>query len=253
MTELAQLTAQACRAGPVYRIECLLYGIRRAGREERERRSWPSRNELGGLERARVNSERQPARRAGRERQALAAACRRRGWRVLESVDEVDLAAKQRNAPGLEQALRLLESGEANALVAVKRERLDRALGELAALLASAQRQGWALVALDCAGQTTTPAASASTSVLASFARCEPRSISERTKAALAAARAQGVRLGRPPQMSEYALERIRSERAAGKSLAAIANGLDADRIPTAQGGRRWYPATVRYTLKRTG
>jgi hypothetical protein len=53
--------------------------------------------------------------------------------------------------------------------------------------------------------------------------------------------------------MSQYALERIRRERAAGRSLAAIANGLNADRIPTAQGGRRWYPATVRYTLNRTG
>ena len=51
--------------------------------------------------------------------------------------------------------------------------------------------------------------------------------------------------------MSPYALERIRRERAAGHSLAAIANGLNADRIPTAQGGRRWYPATVRYTLNR--
>src|SRR6266536_1751008 len=58
---------------------------------------------------------------------------------------------------------------------------------------------------------------------------------------------------GRPPTISEYALERIKRERAAGKSLAAIANGLNADRIPTAQGGRRWYPATVSYTLKRTG
>jgi hypothetical protein len=53
--------------------------------------------------------------------------------------------------------------------------------------------------------------------------------------------------------MSQYAIERIRRERAAGRSLAAIANGLNADRIPTAQGGRRWYPATVRYTLTRTG
>jgi hypothetical protein len=49
--------------------------------------------------------------------------------------------------------------------------------------------------------------------------------------------------------MSPYATERIRRERAAGKSLAAIANGLNADRITTAPGGRRWYPATVRYTL----
>ena len=31
----------------------------------------------------------------------------------------------------------------------------------------------------------------------------------------------------------------IRSKRAAGKSLSAIANGLNADRIPTAQGGQR--------------
>jgi hypothetical protein len=51
--------------------------------------------------------------------------------------------------------------------------------------------------------------------------------------------------------MSQYVIERIRRERAADKSLAAIANGLNADRIPTAQGGRRWYPATVRYTLNR--
>jgi DNA invertase Pin-like site-specific DNA recombinase len=169
---------------------------------------------------------------------------------VLESLDEAGLAAQERNAPGLERAL---ESAAANALVAAKFERLDQALRELATLLASAQRQGWALVGLDCAGQPPTPAAEASARVLATFARCERRSISERTKAALAVKRAQGVRLGRPPTMSPYVIERIRRERAAGRSLAAIANGLNADRIPTAQGGRRWYPATVRYTLKRTG
>jgi DNA invertase Pin-like site-specific DNA recombinase len=200
-----------------------------------------------------VSSERQPERGAGLERRALAAACRRRGWRPLELVEDAGLAAHERNRPGVEQALRVLESGEATALVAAKRERLSQALGELAALLASAQQQGWALVALDCAAQTTTPpAAEASASVLATFAHCERRSISERTRAALALKRAQGVRLGRPPQMSQHAIERIRRERAAGRSLAAIANGLNADRIPTAQGGRRWYPATVRYTLNRT-
>jgi DNA invertase Pin-like site-specific DNA recombinase len=200
-----------------------------------------------------VSSERQPERRAGRERQALAAACRARGWRPLELVEDAALAAHERSRPGVGQALRVLESGEANALVVAKRERLSQALGELAALLASAQQQGWALVALDCALETTTPAAGASASVLATFAHCERRSISERTRAALARKRAQGVRLGRPPQMSKHAIERIRRERAAGRSLTAIANGLNADRIPTAQGGRRWYPATVRYTLNRTG
>jgi DNA invertase Pin-like site-specific DNA recombinase len=198
-----------------------------------------------------VSSERQREGGAGRERQALAAACRRRGWQLLEPGEEAALAAHERNRPGVEQALRVLERGEANALVVAKRARFDQALLELAALLARAQERGWALVALDCAGQTTRAAGEAS--VLATFAHCERRSISERTRAALARTRAQGVRLGRPPQMSQYAIERIRRERAAGRSLAAIANGLNADRIPTAQGGRRWYPATVRYTLNRTG
>src|SRR6266516_4882300 len=49
--------------------------------------SWPSTNELGGLERARVSSE----------RQALAAACRERGWQLLEPGDEAGLAAQERN------------------------------------------------------------------------------------------------------------------------------------------------------------
>jgi hypothetical protein len=51
--------------------------------------------------------------------------------------------------------------------------------------------------------------------------------------------------------MSKYAIDRIHHERAAGKSLTQIANGLNTDQIPTAQGGR-WHPATIRHTLNRT-
>jgi recombinase len=66
-----------------------------------------------------------------------------------------------------------------------------------------------------------------------------------------AAKRSQGVRLGRPPTNVPVRDRADQAWAAAGKSLAAIANGLNADRIPTAQGGRRWYPAAVRYTLSR--
>ena len=132
-----------------------------------------------------------------------------------------------------------------------KRERPAQALRELAALLASAQEQGFALLALDCTLAPTPPAGEARARLLASFASCERGLHAQRIRAGLARARAQGVRLGRPPSMSPYALERIRSERAAGKSLAEIADGLNADRIPTAQGGRRWYPSTIRSTLER--
>jgi DNA invertase Pin-like site-specific DNA recombinase len=87
--------------------------------------------------------------------------------------------------------------------------------------------------------------------VLATFAQFERRLISQRTREALAVKKSQGVRLGRPTTMPKKVVNRIRRERAAGKTFAEIADRLNADGVPTAQGGRRWYPATVRYTLRR--
>jgi DNA invertase Pin-like site-specific DNA recombinase len=185
------------------------------------------------------------------QRRALAATCKRRGWQLLEVSEEAAFSAEELKRPGMKEALRVLESADAQALVARKLDTPSRSLLELAGLMASAHKQGFALVALDCALAARTPAGEALVDVLCSFAPCERGLISKRVRQALARKRAQGVRLGRPPTMSAYALERIRREREAGKSLAAIANGLNADRSPTAQGGRRWYPATVRYTLKR--
>lgn len=117
--------------------------------------------------------------------------------------------------------------------------------------MATAQKPGWALVALDCAVDTTTPAGQAMANVLATFAQFERRLISQRTREALAVKRAQGVRVGRPATLPAKVVKRIRRERAAGKSFAAIADRLNADRVPTAQGGRLWYPATVRYVASR--
>jgi len=200
-----------------------------------------------------VRSGGQPERRASLEaqRRSLAATCRRRGWQLVELGEEAGFSAEELERPGIREALRVLASGDAKALVARKRDNPARLLLDLACLLASAQKRGWALVALDCALAPRTPGGEALVNVLCSFAPCERGLSSQRIRQALARKRAQGVRLGRPPTMSPYAINRIRTERAAGKSLAAIANGLNADHIPTAQGGRRWYPASVRYTLKR--
>lgn len=56
---------------------------------------------------------------------------------------------------------------------------------------------------------------------------------------------------GRPPAVAREVVERIRASRAAGKSLARIANELNADGIPTAHGGAQWWPSTVRGILQR--
>jgi hypothetical protein len=56
---------------------------------------------------------------------------------------------------------------------------------------------------------------------------------------------------GRPRTVPPDLVQRIRSGRVAGKSLAQIAADLNADGTPTAHGGREWWPSTVRAVLGR--
>jgi len=55
------------------------------------------------------------------------------------------------------------------------------------------EKGGWGLVALDAPVDTTTPAGRAMAQILSVFAELERRLIGERTKAALAVKRDQGV------------------------------------------------------------
>ena len=130
--------------------------------------------------------------------------------------------------------------------MAAKLDRLTRSVHDATALMALAERGGWGLVALDAPVDTTTPQGSAMAQVLAVFAELERRLIGERTRAALEVRRHQGVRLGRPPAVPNAVVERIVGARGAGITWTAIARQLNEDQVPTAQGGQRWYPATVR-------
>ena len=116
--------------------------------------------------------------------------------------------------------------------------------------MATAQKQSWALVALDVQVDSSTPSGEAMASMLAVFAQFERRLISERTKQALAQKRASGVRLGAPPEIDPSVASRIIEERAAGSTLREIAERLNRDGIPTARGGR-WYASTLQRVVAR--
>ena len=58
-------------------------------------------------------------------------------------------------------------------------------------------------------------------------------------------------RAGRRPSVPASIVERIERERAQGKSLGQIARDLTQAAVPTAHGGRRWWPSTVRAVLIR--
>ncbi|MHB1987237.1 MAG: recombinase family protein [Acidimicrobiales bacterium] len=78
--------------------------------------------------------------------------------------------------------------------------------------------------------------------MLSVFAELERRLIGERTKAALAVKKAQGMRLGRPRTVPHEVVQRITAEREAGLSWQAISDCLNKDGVPRCHGGRQLYP-----------
>src|SRR5262249_51473202 len=114
-----------------------------------------------------------------------------------------------------------------------------------AAVTAKARAESWKLVVLDLGVDTSTPSGEMLANVLASFAQFERRLIGQRTAEALRAKKAAGVRLGRPPVVPAAVRVRIRSARASGMTLAAIAEQLDRDHVACGHGASRWRPSTV--------
>lgn len=185
------------------------------------------------------------------QRSAITGECERRGWDLVEMVADEGISGKSMaSRPGLRRAFEMVESGDVEALVVAKLDRLSRSLIDFAVTFEQARAQGWKLIPLDLGVDPSTASGEMMANVMASFAQYERRLISDRTKAALAAKRAQGVTLGRPVVLSDAIAERIASEREAGKTLQAIADGLTADGIATAHGGT-WRPSSVRAVLRR--
>jgi DNA invertase Pin-like site-specific DNA recombinase len=201
----------------------------------------------------RVSTEEQAHSRAGLEAQraAIQAEAERRGWTVVSVIEDAGYSAKDLKRPGIRAALEAMRSGEADALVIAKLDRLSRSMLDFAGLMAKAQKQSWGIVALDVNVDTTTPSGEAMANVMAAFAQFERRLIGQRTREALAKKREAGVRLGRPRSIPRHVEARVRTLNAEGLSVRAIAAKLDAEGVTPPRGGR-WQPSTLHRVLVRT-
>jgi DNA invertase Pin-like site-specific DNA recombinase len=186
------------------------------------------------------------------QRSAILAEAQRRGWSEVTFVEDLGYSGKDLNRPGVQAALAALKGHRADALVVAKLDRLSRSLLDFAGLMQVSTRERWALVALDLGVDTTTLSGRAMAQVMATFAELERGMIGQRTKDALAARRAAGVRLGRPPVMEAAVIDRMRVLRDGGASYQSIADALNASQVPTSRGGACWYASTVRSALKRS-
>lgn len=179
------------------------------------------------------------------QRAAIHAEASRRGWTVTWHED-AGKSGKDIDRPGITAALAALKSGEAQALIVSKLDRLSRSLPDFARLLETSGKQGWAIVALDLNLDTSTPTGKLVASIMAAVAQWERETIGLRTKEALAVAKAKGIHVGRPRSQDPAVVRRIRRMRSRGMTYRAIADRLNTDSVALPGGGSRWHPNSVR-------
>ncbi len=186
------------------------------------------------------------------QREAVTAFAASRQGAILAEYVEVE-SGKKNDRPALLAAIAHAKRAGAVLLIA----KLDR-LARNVAFISSLMEARTEFVAVDA------PYANRlMIHLLAAFAEHEREQISARTKAALAAAKARGVVLGRNGRvLADQAIEEavkfcqplesdVREIIAAGASnLREVAAGLNARCIPARQGGQ-WWPSNTAVLLKR--
>jgi DNA invertase Pin-like site-specific DNA recombinase len=193
------------------------------------------------------------------QRAKIVAYCALYDLELVDIVEDAGASAKTLQRPGLQDALRRLESGEAGAMVVAKLDRLTRSVADLASLLEKYFDGRFDLVSVSEQVNTGTAAGRLVLNVLISVAQWEREAIGERTKTALQHKRKNGERVGSIPYGYQMATDNVRlvedqSEQeviraviefdAAGLSLRAISARLKQLGY-LARGGGVFHPQTV--------
>lgn len=218
----------------------------------------------------RVSTDRQGRSGLGLEaqREAVLGHVERAGGRLIGEFTEVE-SGKRDGRPELTKALSEARATGAVLIVA----KLDRLTRDVRFLLSIVEGTGEAGVLFcDLPELPAGPVGKFMVTMLAAVAELERGMIGQRTRAALQAAKARGVRLGNPnlragtPEAAAKALAArqarsrakaaevlpyINQARAAGAvSLHQIAAALEARGVRTPRGGTRWAPSQVQRILK---
>lgn len=184
------------------------------------------------------------------QRACIQAEADRRGWTIVRWIEDAGVSGKSLKRPGIQEALGLLEAPRrarvADTLVVAKLDRLSRSVADFAAIVGRSRQQKWRLVVIDQDFDASTTNGKMFANMLAVLAEWERDLIGDRTRAAMAAKKAQGARFGNPKVIPDDVVARILAAHRDGKSLRAIGAELEADGIPTARGGAAWHASTIK-------
>lgn len=230
-------------------VDGQLENSRHVGRTET-----PGRTVKTAIAYLRVSTDQQGDSGAGLEAQtaAIARSLAAQNLQLVATYTDVASGGSMKRRPELTEALYAMAEGRAGVLVVAKLDRLSRSLLDFAELMARAQREGWAIVALDIGVDTSTINGELVANIIMALAQWERRIIGQRTKDSLAALRDRGVLLGRPSETTPETRMMIRILRGEGWSYRAIAKKLTAEGMRTGHGAERWYASTVRAVEQRS-
>lgn len=214
-----------------------------------------SKRMLGYLRISRADRSRDTSLGIDAQREAILSAATVKGWEIVEWYVDDGASGKDTDRPGLQAALAVLRTRKhriADGLVAAKLDRLSRSVIDFSSLLATSRRQQWAIAVLDFDLDTGNATGRFIAGVLMQVAQFERELIGERTSAALAALKAEGVQLGKPSQVTPEVQAAILDHRASGLSLSAIARQLNADGVPTQSGVGQWTHTVIGGVVRRS-
>ena len=165
--------------------------------------------------------------------------------------------------PALQELLAEMKAGRVDSIYVTKLDRLSRSLIDLLEIVRLCERRQIALVSASESINTGTPAGRMMVQLLGVFAEFERGRIGERISEVLADRRAKGHvynrnvpfgyrRVGNmleTDSSQQETLMAIRAMRLDGKSLRAIAEHLNAQGLLTNNGGKMFYPQTIKQIL----
>jgi len=191
------------------------------------------------------------------QKKSVSAHAKTRGLEIVREFKEIETGTSKRQRTAIFEAIDAAKEQDAVLLIA-KLDRLSRNLHFVTGLMESGVR----FVACDMPDVNDM-----TIHIMAAVAQAEAKAISDRTKAALAAAKERGVKLGNPANLTAEAQRRgakanherararhrkvsgyIRTLREQGLSLRAIASRLNDEGHRTTC-GKQWRAAQVRNVL----
>lgn len=193
----------------------------------------------------------------------IRAYCELNDLELIAIFEDAGKTGKNLKREGIQEALNLLEAGEAAAIVVYKLDRLSRKTKDTLELIERIEKAGAAFHSITEKVDTQSALGKFFLTITAAFAQMERDTIAERTKEALAYKKEQGEYLGAAPfgyrlegkELAEAEEEagiiaQIVTLRKSGHTLQQIADHLNQAETATKRGGI-WRHTTIRNILKR--